>query len=164
MKKSTRNSHSNSNRNESAHTATQEKPSLPHTIRCVVTGQSKGVRPDVLQTRIDKAGSLEALQASYLSADARRMLREGMTVQQIRDITRKSNPKDPVPNTPVPASVIQEYIDKTTRVSAGSRAFNISKSSAGDKAEQFVSVITSRITHALRPIVKQFVNEGASHA
>ncbi len=42
------------------------------------------VRRDVLLQRIKLAGSLERLQLSYVSRDARRLLKEGKTIEQIR--------------------------------------------------------------------------------
>jgi len=53
-------------------------------IRDVVTGQVLAVRPAVLEARIQKAGSRDKLLNNYVGRDTKRMLREGMTVEQIR--------------------------------------------------------------------------------
>ena len=53
-------------------------------IRCVVNGTWYAVRPDVLEKRVEKYGSDKTLRATYVSRDAKRMLREGKTVEQIR--------------------------------------------------------------------------------
>jgi len=53
-------------------------------IRDVVTGQVLAVRPAVLESRIQKAGSKDKLLSTYIGRDTKRMLREGKTVEQIR--------------------------------------------------------------------------------
>ena len=53
-------------------------------IRCVVTGEEVGVRPHIFDKRVAKFGSVEALLKGYISSMGKRMLRDGMSVTQIR--------------------------------------------------------------------------------
>lgn len=53
-------------------------------VRCAVSGIVTGCRPDVYAKRLAKAGSVEALNATYVSSFAKRELRAGKTIEQIR--------------------------------------------------------------------------------
>jgi hypothetical protein len=57
---------------------------IPNFIHCSITGERLAVRRDVLLQRIKAAGSLERLQKTYVSRDARRLLKQGKTIDQIR--------------------------------------------------------------------------------
>ena len=53
-------------------------------IRCVVSGETYGVQPKVFDERAVKAGSPEELLRTYVGRDAKRLLRDGLSVDQIR--------------------------------------------------------------------------------
>ncbi len=57
---------------------------IPNFIHCSITGIRFAVRPDVMLERIKKAGGLDRLKKTYVSRDARRLLKEGKTIEQIR--------------------------------------------------------------------------------
>ena len=61
------------------------KLQIPNFIYCSVTGIRFSVRREILLQRIKLAGSLERLQKTYISRDARRLLKEGKTIEQIRE-------------------------------------------------------------------------------
>lgn len=141
-------------------TPTNVKPQpLPHRIMCVITGQYKSVRPDVLKQRIQKAGSLEALKVSYFSSEARRLLREGKTVAEIRAIISKNNPKDPVPTNSIPEALITGYTSKVHHLEAGDRKFTVTKENVDDNVEQFLGIVTEKMRTTLQPTVKRFVRQ-----
>ena len=53
-------------------------------VRCAVSGIVTGCRPDVYAKRVAKAGSEQALADTYVSSFAKRELRAGKTISQIR--------------------------------------------------------------------------------
>lgn len=61
------------------------KLQIPNFIHCSITGIRYAVRKDVLLQRMKAAGGLERLQKSYISRDCRRLLKEGKTIEQIRE-------------------------------------------------------------------------------
>lgn len=54
-------------------------------VRCAVSGQETGCRPDIFDKRVEKYGSVEAMNAQYVSSASKRLLREGKTVEEIRE-------------------------------------------------------------------------------
>lgn len=57
---------------------------IPNFIHCSITGKRFAVRREVLLVRIKGAGSFERLQKTYVSREARKLLKSGKTVEQIR--------------------------------------------------------------------------------
>lgn len=53
-------------------------------VTCIVTGEVLGVRPDVYAARVAKAGSESELTRTYVSREAKQLLRAGETVNEIR--------------------------------------------------------------------------------
>lgn len=53
-------------------------------IRCAVSGIVTGCRPDVFDKRVEKYGSVDAMMASYVCSEAKRMLRAGRSIDDIR--------------------------------------------------------------------------------
>lgn len=75
-------------------------------LTCTVTGKQVSVAPKVFDARAEKYGSIENLLANYISAEGRKLLCSGKTVESIRQ-------EFAVPDTvPTPST---ETVSKYTR-------------------------------------------------
>ena len=92
-------------------TDTKTKKQVKTRVRCAVSGIETGCRPDVFEARVKKYGSVEALNRSYVCSAAKRMLREGLTVAEIR---LKSNKGDDtsLPTAEELKTIISAIVDK----------------------------------------------------
>jgi hypothetical protein len=127
--------------------------SVPYRIKCIVTGKELAVRPDVMRKRIQKAGSLEELQASYLSNEAKGLLRDGLTVNQIREKVRRKTPDVDVPTMNVD-DIAKDYLANTTTPQHRPRQ-------AGTVDEQevtasFMEEATRKFQAAIAPTARRF--------
>jgi hypothetical protein len=61
------------------------KLQIPNFLYCSVTGIKVAARREIILQRMKAAGGLERLQKSYISRDCRRLLKEGKTIEQIRE-------------------------------------------------------------------------------
>jgi hypothetical protein len=62
----------------------QEQQLSKNKLTCTVTGKSVSVAPKIFDQRVLKYGSDEALRLNYISAEARKLLCTGKTVNEIR--------------------------------------------------------------------------------
>ena len=84
----------------------QEQQLSKNKLTCTVTGKTVSVAPKVFDQRILKYGSAELLRANYISAEARKLLCAGSTVEEIRI-------KNNVSETILPPGV--EFVAKYTK-------------------------------------------------
>lgn len=84
----------------------QEQQLSKNKLTCTVTGKTVSVAPKVFDQRVLKYGSAELLRSNYISAEARKLLCAGNTVEEIRA-------KNNVSETISPPS--QEFVTKHTK-------------------------------------------------
>ena len=66
-----------------------------HWYKCIVTGDEKYIPPSIIDTKLRKFGSIDAFKQHYISPAAKKLLKSGLTVQEIRD---KLNIKEKLPD------------------------------------------------------------------
>ncbi len=54
-------------------------------IKCIVTGVEKYFTPKALEKRISKFGTINQAELHYVSQDAKRLLKKGLTVDEVRE-------------------------------------------------------------------------------
>ena len=54
-------------------------------IKCIVTGAEKYFTPKALEKRISKFGTIKQVELHYVSQDAKRLLKKGLSVDEIRE-------------------------------------------------------------------------------
>jgi hypothetical protein len=94
-------------------------------IKCVVTGLEKGVRPAIYNKRIEKYGSEEELLRSYVSNEGKQLLREGLTVDEIRAQVDTAND-----DTLIPAADLVDLVASVTTKKASKKKANTPKAEA----------------------------------
>ena len=97
-----------------------EKKTTKTKIRCVISGLTLSVRPDVYDQRIAKFGSEEALLAGYVSNASKKMLREGLSVTEIRTKAGTVNVKS-LPSVSELEDVIKRVTEKKAKKASGSK-------------------------------------------
>ena len=64
-------------------------------VNCIVTGESSYFPPKSMEKKVSKFGSLNQFKLHYVSIQARKLLRQGLTVAEIRE---KLNVSDKLPD------------------------------------------------------------------
>jgi len=120
---------------EAAAVKVARKPGLPRTCKCIVTGATKMVRPEVLDKRVARYGSVAALEASYVCTESKQALREGKSVDQIRAEYKAAHADAVIPTVDVPQAVIDEIMKKVAKKSEDTTptaAGDVTATAAGD--------------------------------
>lgn len=89
-------------------------------IRCNITGQTVAVRPDIFDKRVEKFGGVDQLLSRYVSRDAKRLLREGKSVSQIRSELNVT--ATDLPSEDDLADVVTEIVAKKPAASVAKKA------------------------------------------
>lgn len=63
----------------------KQKQEIPNYIHCSITGKRFAVRRDVLIQRMKAAGGLERLKKTYVSREARKLLKSGKSIDAVRE-------------------------------------------------------------------------------
>ena len=93
-------------------------------LTCIVTGRTLLATRDYYERKVEKAGSEDKLHREYVCREAKTMLKQGTSVERIREIL---NVKTSVGD--VPQDVIDQ-ITRETNISRGRRINNIVSTSA----------------------------------
>ena len=93
-------------------------------LTCIVTGRTLLATRDYYERKVEKAGSEEQLHREYICREAKIMLKQGTSVERIREILNVT-----VPVGDVPQAVIDQ-ITRETNMSRGRRINNIVSTSA----------------------------------
>lgn len=93
-------------------------------LTCIVTGRTLLATRDYYERKVEKAGSEDKLHREYVCREAKTMLKQGTSVERIREIL---NVKTTVGD--VPQDVIDQ-ITRETNISRGRRINNIVSTSA----------------------------------
>lgn len=93
-------------------------------LTCIVTGRTLLATRDYYERKVEKAGSEEQLHREYICREAKIMLKQGTSVERIREILNVT-----VPVGDVPQDVIDQ-ITRETNMSRGRRINNIVSTSA----------------------------------
>lgn len=57
-----------------------------NTYKCIVTGAEKYIPPSLLKNKIKKFGDVDSFRQHYVSKEAKKLLKSGNTVPQVREI------------------------------------------------------------------------------
>lgn len=66
-------------------------------LQCIITGKSMLISDSYYQNKVDKAGGEERLHKTYISREAKKLLKLGNSVEKVRDllgVTQKLAPVD----------------------------------------------------------------------
>ena len=55
------------------------------TVSCIITGEEQYLNKNTLQNKLKKFGSTDNLQRYFVSRDAAKLLKSGLTIQQVRE-------------------------------------------------------------------------------
>ena len=61
----------------------KEKQNLQ--LTCIITGKTRSTNTAYLEKKANAAGSADLFTGNYVTRDAAKLLRQGLTVQQVRD-------------------------------------------------------------------------------
>jgi len=61
----------------------KEKQNLQ--LTCIITGKTRSTNTSYLEKKANAAGSAEQFTENYITRDAAKLLRQGLTVQQVRE-------------------------------------------------------------------------------
>ena len=93
-------------------------------LTCIVTGRTLLATKDYYDRKVEKAGGEEQLHREYVCREAKTMLKQGTSVERVREILNiTADVKD------VPQDVIDQ-ITRETNISRGRRINNIVSTSA----------------------------------
>jgi len=132
-----------------------DKKRVKTKIRCAVSGIVTGVRPDVYDKRVAKAGGDEDFMLNtYVCSQGKRLLREGKTVAEIResvdvDVLALLPDEAFLESNGVIAAVMEKKAKKATGVKRGRKA---------KKAKEEVDA--DIMDADLDPDVQEFLKEG----
>jgi len=109
-------------------------------IKCVVTGKTKAVRPDVYEQRVKKYGSEDDMLQNYISRDAKRLLRDGKSVDDIRKELGVDATAAGLPDATSIADAVSKIIEKpnpkkSSSTSTKSESEDISLDNVGDHSD-----------------------------
>jgi len=120
-------------------------------VRCAVSGVETGCRPDVFDARVKKYGGIEYLNKRYVCSAAKRMLREGLTVAEIRLKSHKHNDTT-LPTEDELKDIISAILVKKAGTSKGAKKIKVAEKveSTGDAAVDafFEQAVSESITDA----------------
>ncbi len=78
-------------------------------VQDIVTGEILGCRSEIYQQRVERAGSEEELERTYVGRNTKQLLREGKTVDEIRASLNLTDME------PVPQDVIDNILAKKAK-------------------------------------------------
>lgn len=94
-------------------------PSKTRKLTCVVTGRQLLATRDYYDRKLEKAGDEQTLHREYICREAKNMLKQGTSVDRVREILNA-----PADLAPVPQDVIDNVV-RETNISRGRRINNI---------------------------------------
>lgn len=101
-------------------------------IRCAVSGIVTGCRPDVFDKRVEKYGSAEAMANAYVCSEAKRALRQGKSIDEIRaDSKARGINVDGLPAANSLDHAVEAFAAKTVKAVKSSTSSTSSTSSKG---------------------------------
>lgn len=80
-------------------------------LTCIVTGKQLLATKEYYARKVEKAGSEEELHRSYVCREAKNMIKQGTSVDRVREILEV----DPEKHSNVPQDVIDEIVQSNTR-------------------------------------------------
>lgn len=107
-------------------------------LTCIITGKVLNANSEYYNKKLEKAGSEEQLLATYICKEAKDLLEQGQTVQQIR-LQYNTSTDFPLPDN----SIIE----------------NLFKNEYGIKKETVFSAVSSLTINNTDPEVKDFLNK-----
>ena len=111
-------------------------------LRCVVTGRTLFATNDYYQRKVEQAGSIEKLQASYICKEAKNMIKQGYTIDKIREILNVTD----TDLSAVDDEVVQDVL-------------NTGKSYLRNSINQQVVSLANSVVHRTDPEVSKFLEK-----
>lgn len=84
---------------------------MANKLTCIVTGRTLLATDDYYKRKVDKAGSEEELLRTYICREAKNMIKQGTTVDRVREVLEV----DPELNHDIPQDVIDQVILTNTK-------------------------------------------------
>lgn len=84
---------------------------MANKLTCIVTGRTLLATDDYYKRKVDKAGSEEELHRTYICREAKNMIKQGTTIERVREVLEVDNSIDH----DVPQDVIDQVILTNTK-------------------------------------------------
>ena len=111
-------------------------------LTCIVTGKTLFATNDYYQRKVEQVGSVEQLHQTYICKEAKNLIKQGYTVDKIREMLKVDMDKVGA----VDDSVIQEVL-------------NSGKSYLRNSINQQVVSLANSVVHRTDPDVKKFLEK-----
>lgn len=84
---------------------------MANKLTCIVTGRTLLATEDYYQRKVEKAGGVEKLTRSYVCREAKNMIKQGTSVDRVREVLEVS----PEIDNDVPQDVVDDIMNTNTK-------------------------------------------------